>query len=72
MVKYTIENLQQYAETLNGKCLSSIYKTNNTIYNCDICNKQLCSKCLIESNTTEYCKDCFVGEGNTHLKYQRV
>ncbi len=32
---------------------------NDTIYNCDVCNKHLCSECYRESDNTGYCKDCF-------------
>jgi len=48
-----------YDEGLCHQCLSVDFN-NDTIYNCDVCNKQVCSQCLLENNSIEYCKDCFV------------
>ena len=54
-----------YDEGLCHQCCSVDFD-NDTIYNCDVCNKQLCSKCLLENNATEYCKDCFVKFQKSH------
>jgi hypothetical protein len=47
-----------YDEGLCFQCLSVDFN-NDTIYTCDVCNKQVCSQCLLSNNTIEYCKDCF-------------
>ena len=47
-----------YDEGLCCECISVDFN-NDTIYNCDVCNKHLCSECYRESDNTGYCKDCF-------------
>jgi S-adenosylmethionine synthetase len=47
-----------YDEGLCYEC-NSVDFNNDTIYNCDVCNKHLCSECYRESDNTGYCKDCF-------------
>ena len=47
-----------YDEGLCYEC-NSVDFNNDTIYNCDVCNKHLCSECYCESDNTGYCKDCF-------------
>ena len=48
-----------YDEVVCFQCYSVDFN-NDTTYYCDVCNKQLCSKCLLSNNTIEYCKDCFM------------
>ena len=57
---HVIENLQKYAEKFNGKCLSTVYKTNDTVYEweCEDGHQFTKTWTTLLRKDSIFCKEC--------------